>query len=51
MDLALMLLGEERHCADCGVETIFVPAGETADSWVCTACDAAVWISPIPHAA
>lgn len=41
-----MLRGEERHCADCGVVTIFLPVDD--DCWVCTACDGAVarpWVA------
>ena len=37
-----MVLGEERHCSDCGTDTVFVPVGQ--DDWVCTACDGAVTV-------
>lgn len=35
-----MLHGEDRHCADCGTVTIFLPL--EGEDWVCTACDGAV---------
>lgn len=45
----LMLRGVDRHCADCGTVTIFLPLDDTAfpdatfeDTWICTACDGAV---------
>lgn len=39
-----MLRGEDRHCADCGTVTIFLPVGDSplTEEWVCTACDAGV---------
>lgn len=40
MDELLMLHGEDRHCADCGTVTIFLPL--EGEDWVCTACDGAV---------
>ena len=51
MDNMLMLRGEDRHCADCGTVTIFLPLDETPgerygdDAWVCTACDGAVVVA------
>lgn len=44
-----MLHGEERHCADCGTVTIFLPIEDDTptgdDTWVCTACDTAVVVA------
>ena len=39
-----MLRGEDRHCADCGTVTIFLPVETSVvgAEWVCTACDGAV---------
>lgn len=44
-----MLHGEDRHCPDCAVTTIFLPAGDIsgADGWVCTVCDLAVAADPL----
>lgn len=41
-----MLLGQDRHCADCGTVTIFLPVDPVGlgDEWVCTACDGAVLV-------
>ncbi len=44
-----MLRGETRSCADCGTSTVFLPV--EADAWVCTACDAAVLLTPARSAA
>lgn len=49
MDTVLMLLGEARHCGDCGTTTVFLPV--ESDAWVCTACDAAVVCGPVLLAA
>jgi hypothetical protein len=38
----LMLVGEERQCADCRTLTVFVPVDQ--EDWVCTACDGAVTV-------
>lgn len=51
MDNMLMLRGEDRHCADCGTVTIFLPLDEISgdrrdeDAWICTACDGAVIVA------
>ncbi len=45
MELALMLQGDARHCADCGTTTVFLPVEETDQEWMCTVCDAAVVLS------
>lgn len=46
-----MLRGVDRHCADCGTVTIFLPLDDPGfeddgfdDAWICTACDGAVVI-------
>jgi ribosomal protein L37AE/L43A len=49
MDDLLMLHGETRQCGDCGTETVFLPV--EAGAWVCTACDAAVLLTPWDAAA
>ena len=49
MDTVLMLLGQARHCSDCGTTTVFLPV--ESDAWVCTACDAAVVCGPVLIAA
>ncbi len=43
-----MLLGQDRHCADCGTVTIFLPVdGDPYGAeWTCTACDGAVLVAP-----
>lgn len=54
MDNMLMLRGEDRHCADCGTVTIFLPLDDIAgdghgdDAWICTACDGAVVVAVHP---
>ena len=51
METVLMLLGEARHCSDCGTTTVFLPVEDNDEAWVCTACDAAVVCGPVSRAA